>query len=430
MPDTVEEGRRKRSRILIGGLATSALSRGVAVLTPLVIVPVSLHYLGATGYGAWSASLAVTSMLLFADLGIGTGLMTKLGQISATEHSAGSTEGRRARSYVTNAYLMATFVVIGGFVLMLLTARVIPWESLLGADDSGDGSVTNIALITLAAFLANIVTSLVVRVQYGIGQQAQSNLWQTAGSLLSLAVAFVAAQVDPGRSWFVALCAFAPVVVSAFNTAHFFLATPRGRVLRPHVALYSPPLLKELVSLGSRFLLIILFLTLSTQVDPWIVAHTAGLGEVPSYSIPGRVFAVIGTIALTLTQPLWPLHAQALAAGDVNWVSSVTRRMTVVTLAVVGVAGALAAIVGPELVDIWLQSGIPKEPVLWVGLALWWFAQSATGPAFMAQNGAEILRPQTVGYVVLALSLPLKWWVSSQYGYVWIPWVEQLHSSW
>ena len=169
--------------------------------------------------------------------------------------------------------------------------------------------------------------------------------------------------------------------------------------------------------------MITLLLTLSTQVDPWIVAQTSGLADVPAYSIPWRVFAVIGTIALILTQPLWPLHAQALAAGDVDWVSTVTRRMTMATLAIVGGAGALAALVGPGLVDIWLQAGIPKEPTLWVGLALWWFAQSATGPAFMAQNGAEVLRPQTIGYVVLVLSLPLKWWVSSQYGYVWIPWV-------
>ena len=41
----------------------------------------------------------------------------------------------------------------------------------------------------------------------------------------------------------------------------------------------------------------------------------------------------------------------------------------------------------------------------------------------MAQNGAEVLQHQTIGYLVLALSLPIKWWVSNRYGYVWIPWV-------
>ena len=73
---------------------------------------------------------------------------------------------------------MAALVVLTGFILLFVSARVIPWDDLLGAEDSGDGSVSNIALITLAAFLANIIASLVVRVQYGIGQQARSNVWR------------------------------------------------------------------------------------------------------------------------------------------------------------------------------------------------------------------------------------------------------------
>ena len=146
---------------------------------------------------------------------------------------------------------MAALVVLTGFILLFVAARIIPWDALLGGGEPGDDeSVSNIALITLAAFLANIIASLVVRVQYGIGQQARSNVWQTVGSLLTLVVAFVAAQVDPGRAWFVALCAFAPVFVSACNTAHFFLLTENGRALRPGLGLYSHPLLRELVSSG------------------------------------------------------------------------------------------------------------------------------------------------------------------------------------
>ncbi len=292
-----------------------------------------------------------------------------------------------------------------------------------GAKDPHDGTVSAIALATLAAFLGNIVASLVIRVQYGIGKQATSNLWQAAGSLTSLGVAVAAARADPGPGAFVAWCAFAPVGVSLVNTASFFLLTSEGRRLRPSPHLFSTKVLRQILGLGSRFLVITVLLTVSTQVDAWLVAHTATLQDVPTFSVPARVFAIIGTLALTLTQPLWPLHAQALAAGDIEWVSSITRRMTTVTLAVVGGAGVLATVLGPGLVDVWLQSGIAREPVLWAGLAAWWFTQAATGPAFMAQNGAEVLGPQTFGYAALLLSLPVKWWVAQKYGFVWIPWV-------
>jgi hypothetical protein len=60
---------------------------------------------------------------------------------------------------------------------------------------------------------------------------------------------------------------------------------------------------------------------------------------------------------------------------------------------------------------------------LWFGLALWWLAQCLTGPAFMVQNGATVLRPQLIGYTVMLVSIPAKWWVGATGGHEWIPWV-------
>ncbi|MBT9257619.1 hypothetical protein KMZ32_18445 [Phycicoccus sp. MAQZ13P-2] len=417
------DARRRRVRTLLGGVVTSVFSRGLAALTPLLLVPISLDYLGAEGYGAWSAALAVTSLMLFADLGLGTGLMTRLGQLSAGTPEDGGRHAQLARAYVTNAYVMAAFIVVLGWSLLLLTTQVVPWARFLGADDPHDPAVSAIAVVTLAAFLGNIVASLVVRIQYGIGQQAVSNIWQGAASITSLGAALLAVKLDVGPGAFVAWCAFAPVGIASLNTATFFLVSQDGRRIRPSLHLYSSTVLRELLRLGSRFLLVTVLLTICTQIDPWLVAHTAALADVPTFAVPARIFALIGTLTLTLTQPLWPLHAQALAHHDVEWVSTITRRMTVVTLSIVAAAGAIAVWAGPAAVDIWLQSGISREPFLWAGLAVWWFVQAATGPAFMAQNGAEVLAPQTIGYTVLLVSLPLKWWVAQRHGFVWIPWV-------
>jgi hypothetical protein len=71
----------------------------------------------------------------------------------------------------------------------------------------------------------------------------------------------------------------------------------------------------------------------------------------------------------------------------------------------------------------WLGGEVAPAPVLWGGLALWWVVQSFTSPAFMVQNGAEVLWPQTVGYTLFLVALPLKWWVSIEFGYEWIPFV-------
>ncbi len=407
-----------RSTILATGIATTVLSRGLAAATPLLVVPIGLGYLGAVGYGAWATALAITGLAVFADLGIGTGVMTKLGQVGASDERTRAI----ARRYVSTAYL-ALGAVSGALLLLLWgSAPFVDWPAALGAGPAETGSsVEPIVLATLSAFVVNMVASLVVRVQYGLQQMARSNLWQSAGSLATLAATWTAAQLDPGPGWFVAAAAFSPVLVSVVNSGWFFTTSARGRALAPRLSAFDAEVLREIMGLGSRFLVIAVLMATAIAVDPWIVARTAGLADVPAYSIPLRVFTVIGTIGVMLSMPLWPMHSQAVASGDVAWIRRITTKMTIASPAAVTVAAVLAVLLGPTLMQRWLGDAVDASPVLWVGLALWWIVQSVTGPAFMVQNGAEVLAPQTIGYTLFLVAVPLKWWVSTAFGYEWIP---------
>lgn len=415
--ETEETARgRARSRTLTVGVLSSAASRGLAVLTPLLVVPVGLQYLGTSAYGAWAVALSVTSMLMFADLGIGSGLMTRLGQVADVDAEA-------ARRYVTNAYAVVAGIVVVALACLLVSVPHVSWAALLGvAADEREG-VGGILVVTLAAFVVNIGASLIVRVQYGLGQQGLSNLWQVVASLSSLGATYAAAALDPGRTGFVALAAFAPVLVSILNTAAFFAVSRRGREMRPALHLLDAAVARELLSLGGRFLVITALLAVTTQSDLWIVSWTTGLEGAADYSIPYRVFSLVGALALVLTLPLWPLHAQAVASGDGAWIRRITRRMILANVGLVGGLSLVSALLGPPAVDIWLDGALPQDHTLWFGLALWWLAQCLTGPAFMVQNGATVLRPQLVGYVVMLSSLPVKWWVGELGGHEWIPWV-------
>ncbi len=397
-------------------MSTSILNRGLAALTPLLVVPIGLSYLGASAYGAWAAAISLTAFAAFADLGIGTGLMTKLGGLDV------SVDPVVARRHISSAYVMMTAITTSAIVTLWASASVIDWGSMLGARPGTEASTAEpIVLVTFSAFIVNMLASLIVRVQYGIGQQGRSNVWQSVGSVSALGMTWFAARLNPGVPWFVALSAFTPVLVAWLNTTSFFVGTAFGRTLRPRRHDFDLGVTRRLLSLGSRFLVISVLMTASIALDPWIVARTSALDEVPQYTIPYRILALLGTLMVMLTLPLWPLHASAIRAGDVAWIKRITLRMSVATTAVVLVLGCLAGFVGPGLVDRWLGGDVPTESFLWFGLTLWWVVQGVTGPAFMVQNGAEILWPQTLGYLLLVAVVPLKWWVSSEFGFVWIP---------
>jgi len=414
-----ERRARDRSRTLAIGIGTSVISRGLAAATPVLVIPIGLGYLGAAGYGVWAIALSVAGFVAFADLGVGSGLMTKLGQVAQGE----VWDAGEAKRYVSSAYVMLTGVTGFGLALLFGSAPFVDWHEFLGVEGDQRAALDPIVLATLSAFVVNMFASLVVRVQYGVGQQGRSNLWQAGASALTLAATVLAARLDPGPGWFVAMAAFAPVLVGLLNTLVFFAATPLGRSIAPSFGAFRGDVLTRLVLLGSKFLVLSLLMTASIALDPWIVARTSDLTDVPNFAIPFRVFAFLSAFSVVLTLPLWPMHSSAVASGEVTWIRRITRRMTLANTAVSGATAVLAVLFGPQLLGIWLDGEIPSEPVLWGGLGLWWFVQSATGPAFMVQNGAEVLAPQLLGYMLFLVAFPLKWWVSLDIDYVWIPYV-------
>lgn len=414
-PQPDDTGAQSRTSQVRAGILTSTLSRGTAALAPIVTVPIALGSLGKDHYGAWSSALAVTAIAVFADLGLGAGLMTRLSAAIAAGDSVLS------RRLVSTAYVCLTAVVSVLLVCLWTSGLFLDWGALLaGSAGIGDHDIEAIALVTLSAFLVNVVASLIVRVQYAARQMGRSNLWQASATCLGIAGMFVAAELNASGAAFVAVAAFIPPTVAAINTLTFFRSSA-GASLRPRAGAADREVARGLLSLGAGFLAITLLMGLSISIDTWIVGRVSGLADAADFSVTLRVFTVVGTAVSILSIPLWPSHAAALRSGDLQWVRRTTRRMLVVSPVIVGLVSVGAVLIFPYVVPLWLgQDFVVSTPLLW-GLASWNIVQATAAPLFMVQNAAGVLRPQILGYLLLLVVIPAKWIIAADVGYAWIP---------
>lgn len=406
-----------RSRRVVAGVASTVVNRGIAALVPLILIPVTLSYLGADLFGLWMAVAALTGIAAFADFGLGNGLMTKLSPC----YSRG--EWDKARRYVSSAYLTLTAVAVSASAALWLASGLVPWAELFGLSGRTTiPDVRNMTLVCMTVFILNLPLSLVVRVQYAYQQVMQSNLWQAIGNLVALPLALAAIRTHSPPIVVVTAAVSGPLLTNVVNNLWIYArCMPR---LRPSFRCVDRVTARELLRLSGLFFLLTIVMSMATNADALIVAHTLGLKSVTAYAVPARLFAQVGLLVSMLNLPLWPASADALARGDLAWVRRNTRRMTIASAAAAACTSTSLVICGGVILLTWLKESIGVDRWLLGGLALWWMILATISPRFMVQNAAGLIRPQLLGWLAyLLLSIPAKWMACRYLGLDAVPWI-------
>ncbi|MBQ1017239.1 lipopolysaccharide biosynthesis protein [Micromonospora sp. D93] len=413
-------GRSARSRRLVTGITTALVSRAAGLIVPIVLVPVTLPFFGNDLYGLWMAVASLAGMAAFADLGLGSGLMTKL----ASCYAHGDTT--RARRYISSAYLTLTVLAFALTGLLWLTAGVVPWSSLFNVTGQVTPEQTRmISLICLTGFALNVPLSLIARVQYAYQQVGPSNVWQTAGSLGALVAVLGVVWADLSPILVIAVSVATPLLINLLNTLWFFgRQEPR---IRPTPRAVQAGAALELTRLSGLFFVLTVVISFATNADTLIIAHALGLSAVAGYVVPAKLLSQLGQLVVLVNVPLWPANGEALAQGHLDWVRRTTRRMTVLSVLAAGLPIAVLVAFGDRIFAAWLPVPMGDDRWLLAGLGVWWLLQAALSPRFMVQNADGVIVPQLVGWgAFLLLSALGKWYAAGRLGVAAVPWVGAL----
>src|SRR6266545_4108416 len=278
---------RERNRRLTAGIITSVVSRGTGALAPLVLIPITLSYLGDELYGLWMAVTAVTGMALWADLGLGNGLLTKLTPCYASGDTAA------ARRYISTTYGVLSVVALGLLAGLWALSGVISWTSTFNVTDPAVEAEAR-----AVALEARLSPALVV------------------GAAVS-----------------------GPPLANLLNSA--WLYGRQCRLLAPRPTRVDRTVARSLLLLGGQFFGLSIAMSIAVNADNLVIAHALGLEAVTDYSVPARLFSALGLLVTVVNLPFWSANGEALARGDLGWVRRVTGRMTLASGLVVLLSSAI-----------------------------------------------------------------------------------------
>lgn len=408
----------QRHRRIRWTVAAALAGRGLTILVTLLTIPLTVKYLGAAQYGYWVAILSTTSLMAFADLGLGYGLLNR---VAATLDTGGAPEGRRI---VSNAFLMLAGVAGVGLVALLAGFRWLPWVRWFPGADAATARECALAVaVLMAAFLGGLPFTTWQRTVGAVQQGFWAPCWDATGSALSLAGLLVVIRFQGGLVALAAAYAAGPFVALLGGWLWFF--GWRRSDLRPRRTDWDGTIARSLLAEGGCYLGLQVGGLLLVSASSLILLQRRGPDELAHYSLTAKLFQFGPQLAALWFAPLWPAYSEALARGDTRWAQRTLRTVTWACLAAGALGGVLLVPSVTTLVRWWTGTTVEADLSLRVALAVMTVLGVATTSVSTFLNASGWLAGQVKLIAVqVPASLALAWGLSATWGAAGLVWAQ------
>lgn len=374
-----------RAKRLVIAAFSGLAGRLVTLLAPLIATPAMLTYFGDGDFGLWTTAVSITTIAVVADLGIGSGLLTRV----SAAHGVG--DALTVQRYVSSA-----------LAILALIATVVFATIAFGFWLSRISPVVSAVVLT---FVVGIPGALFFQFLFAVQRVPLANALQIISAALSVsfAVGSIALRLPP---WVVALAYAAPPVFVTYAGAVVYFT--RNSHYRPAGKLVDFPLGRDLLRLGSQFFVLSILTATGMNVDNVIVAAQIGSDAVAAYSIPMRLGSLLTLIIVAITMPMWGANGEAIAKREYDWVAKSAARISILSAIIVAIAGLVLLLTSDWIIQLWVGRSFENQKLVILGFVALSVATAITSPYNMVLNALGKVQVQIYAWgafvVVTALA--------------------------
>jgi len=386
---SIAELRAQRNRRAVNSTWAAIAVRVATLGTSFVTIPLTIGYLGIERYGILVALTALMSMFVFADLGLGNGLLNLVSDAHGRDDRDAATRA------VSSAFFMLVAVAVVAGLVALVIFSAIPWTRLVRDVDPGlSGEIAATAAILIAATLLSLPLGVIDRVRAAYQEGYISSVLGLVAAIAGVLATIVAILLKLPLPWLVAVISLPPIAALVANGVELFRR--RRPWLSPRIGRADRRVAVKLAKIGFLFLILQLAVAVAYQSDVVVAGSVLGPNAAATYSVTLKFFFLAPSFLGMFLATLWPAYTEALARGDVRWIRQTLVRSIGIAALVSGSAALGLVLVGGWVIRTWTGGAIDPPIELLIGAALWSVVYATFNALAMVLNAASIILFQVV----------------------------------
>lgn len=330
--------------------------KGGGLLLGLFTMPAYINYFQEQKtLGIWFTLLSILTWVLNFDLGIGNGLRNTLVKYIAKGNKA------EIKKCTSSAYfligILSIIIAIAGYVAFAF----VNWNSFLNISDSVisnealNTSVTILFLSLILQFFLKLITSIL----YAIQKSALVNLNQFLVNLLVFIFVFTQSYGNIETRLINLSIAYLFAVNFPLILISIYVFTKDLKGAFPSFKSIDLKLGKQILSLGSIFLLVQIMYMIITTTDNFLITKLTTPENVVDYRIYNSLFLLVSTLYKLALTPIWSAVTKAFSEKNYNWIKKLYHLL--LKLSLIAIVGEFVLIIFlQDIIDFWLQENTIK----------------------------------------------------------------------
>jgi O-antigen/teichoic acid export membrane protein len=322
-----------RNKLLAKNIGLTSLFQLGSVVISIIMLPISLSLLKVEVYGIWLTISSVLIWLGYFDLGLGSGLKNKLSEALA------KSDFSKARKLISTAYLTISMIMMLVAVLFYLFSHKMNYFEIFGSPSSQIISsevllrtVNIVAIVFFLRFIFQLINPIMEAMQKLFWTRVILFTSQVVVLFLLLIVKFF---LEPDIVTLGIIFSLSPVICLIVGSLIFFNNYPE---LRPSIFEVDFSLVKEIYSIGFKFLLIQINMLVLFQSSNFIIINFIGSSEVVKYNVAFNLFSMMNIVFSTIAAPYWAAYSSAWFQKDHEWIMSAQKKLLYIWLTIVSVS--------------------------------------------------------------------------------------------